>query len=41
VIGGLVVSYHYSTAASATIAALAVFIFFAVLIAQGLRRRPA
>ena len=41
VVGGLVVSYHYSTAASATIAALAVTIFFLVLTASGFRRRPA
>jgi ABC-type Mn2+/Zn2+ transport system permease subunit len=39
--GGLLISYHYSTAASATIAALAVAIFFVVLTASGFRRRPA
>ena len=37
--GGLIVSYHYSTAASATIAVVAVTAFFLVLIAVGLRRR--
>ena len=39
--GGLIVSYHYSTAASATVAALAVTIFFLVLIATGFRRHLA
>lgn len=39
--GGLILSYHYSTAASATIAALAVTIFFVVLTANVFRRRLA
>ena len=39
--GGLIISYHYSTAASATIAALAVTIFFVVLTPRCLRRRLA
>jgi ABC-type Mn2+/Zn2+ transport system permease subunit len=39
--GGLVISYHYSTAASATIAALAVVIFFLLLTWKGLERRGA
>ena len=40
VAGGLILSYHYATAASATIAALAVTIFFIVLTAQVFKRRP-
>ena len=41
VAGGLLISYHYSTAASATIAALAVVILFVVLTATGFKSRPA